>query len=412
MQQLMPYVVSILLGFLIGLDREKSRAPGGSMGIRTFTLIAILGTVAGTAEVWLATLLGSFALGLVLLSYYRETGLGKAADRGLTTEVAAGLVFALSFGSHQNPALAALLGTVVAMVLFWKRPLHRFTAQVSRRELEAALIILLLALSVLSFLEDKAIDPWGVFNPRKFGMVALALAAIEFSSYLAAKYLGRRKSSVLIGFLAGLVSSTALVFSTIKLSHEKPEAWRYHVSTTLVGQIASLLELIVVVTVVSSGLYQNVTLLLLLPMLSGTGISAWLLRSGPREESPLEVKSPLDLFGILRLSLLLALILGAVGLAQQQLGDVGRNTAVLIAGVIELHGGSMAAATLFEHDQIDMRSLLVTIGLAVLSSLAAKMIFVSSLARGNFRKAFVGSYALLMAATAVSLLLIGSLVPA
>jgi uncharacterized membrane protein YhiD involved in acid resistance len=56
LQYLPAFVTSLALGLLIGLERERS--PAAKAGLRTFTLVAILGTLAGllaqeTGSPWL-----------------------------------------------------------------------------------------------------------------------------------------------------------------------------------------------------------------------------------------------------------------------------------------------------------------------------------------------------------------------
>ena len=384
MKEYFPFLVSILLGFLIGIEREKTKGTG-AMGVRTFTLIAILGSLCGwSREIWLMAASSLFVLGLVLSSYFRATGPGIQKELGLTTEVAAGVVFALGYIAHRDPALAGLLGCFVALLLFWKTPLHRFTSTVRPRELEAALLLLLLGISVLGFLEDKVIDPWGLFNPRKFGMVILLVAAIEFSSYLAVKFIGPGKSPIVVGFFAGLVSSTALLLTSARAAKKNPNAWTQHLITVAVGKVASLLLLVVVVGVVSADLIGLTALLVSGAVLVGILTTALFLGNSSTASTPIEVRSPLDILGVLRLSLFLAAILAAVGLAQRHAGDLGRETAAFIGGLFELQGVSLATATLHERGQLEINPTLVTLELAVIASLVGKIVISWVIVRGKF----------------------------
>ena len=63
------------------------------MGVRTFPLVSLLGTISAyTSEIWLSVLLGAFSLGLILIGYLRSSQKADA-DFGLTTETAAAVVF-------------------------------------------------------------------------------------------------------------------------------------------------------------------------------------------------------------------------------------------------------------------------------------------------------------------------------
>lgn len=404
--EFLPFLTSILLGFLIGIEREKQRLSNSVLGVRTFTMIAILGSIAGwKQEIWLSIFSGAIVLGLILLGYFRETRPGRSADRGVTTELAAGIVFALSYISHVNLVLAALLSCVAALLLFWKAPIHRFTKSVSHGEMEAAVLLFLFGISVLTLLEDQPIDPWGLFNPYKFGLIILVVAAIEFGSYLAVRVFGTTQSSLVIGFCAGLVSSTALVLTTSKLSQTKRESWRQHTAIVVVGKIASLLQLILVVTLASSRLLLPVSILVGGSAVIGVAAIYWLMRAKPKREPAIEVRSPLDIRGVLKLSLLLIGIFVFVAFAQRFIGDLGRDMAVLIAGFVDLHGGSVATATLFEQGHLSGANVRLNLSLTIFASFMAKMAMMAILARGKFRVAALSAYALMTMAVLLSFLL-------
>ncbi len=393
----LPFLVSILFGFLIGIERERQRLPEGALGVRTFTLIAILGSVAGwRQETWLSVLSGSFVFGLVLLSYFRETRGRKTADWGVTTEIAAGIIFVLSYISHVNLVLASILSCVAALLLFWKTPIHRFTNNISHSEMEAAVLLFLFGISVLTLLKDQPIDPWGLFNPYKFGLIILVVAAIEFGSYLAVKIFGTAHSSIVIGFCAGLVSSTALVLTTSRLSRTKHESWRYHTAMVVVGKVASLLQLILVVILASSSLLLTVTVLVGGSVVVGGASIYWLMHAQQKKDLPIEVRSPIDVRGVLRLSFLLIGIFMIVAFAQQNIGAMGRDIAVLVAGFVDLHGGSLATATLFEQGQISAATVQSTLSLTIIASFTAKIIIMAFVGRGKFRIAAISTYALMM----------------
>ncbi len=398
MGSLLPFIVSLLLGFLIGIERERNRAPDSAMGVRTFTLLAILGSLAGwLSEAWIASLLATFALSLVLLAYYRETRPRRNVDRGLTTEIAAGLVFTLSFASHRNPPLIALLACIVTLLLFWKKPLHRFSRHLQPRELEAALLLLLLGIGVLSLLEDKVIDPFGLFNPRKFGLIVLAVGGIEFVSYLAVKFFDPAKSPLFVGFFAGLVSSTALTLTSAHLNAKKPAAWRQHAAMVISGKIASIVELLAIVGFSSPALAPQVATLVAPPVAAGAAAVFWLLRSGPREGSSLQINTPLDIPGVLRLSLLLAVILAVVALAQRYAGDLGRDLVVAIGATFELHGVSLATATLHEKEQLSMAGAVRSLQVAMAADLLAKIALPWFVVRNSFSRAVTVTFAMMIA---------------
>ncbi|HEX9521455.1 MAG TPA: MgtC/SapB family protein, partial [Reyranella sp.] len=111
------FLVALGIGLLIGIDRERKKGEGPTRqaaGLRTFTLTALLGAVAIAAGGEL--LLAAAALGVVAfagLSYWRA----RDSDPGLTTETALVLVTLLGGLAIREPAFAAALGVVVAVLL-------------------------------------------------------------------------------------------------------------------------------------------------------------------------------------------------------------------------------------------------------------------------------------------------------
>jgi len=120
------FAVAILLGLLIGLERERSKGQGPARrtaGIRTFALATLVGAIAihlgGVLLLAIAT--GGVAV-LTALSYVH----GHEDDPGLTTEV--GLMAAPLLGglAMSDPLLASGLGAMIAVVFAAKAPLHGF----------------------------------------------------------------------------------------------------------------------------------------------------------------------------------------------------------------------------------------------------------------------------------------------
>src|SRR6185295_479974 len=119
-------LVSLSLGLLVGLQRERSKSAVG--GIRTFPLITLLGTVCGQ----LARVHGGWIVVAGLIALAALVSVTQAArlredktDTGLTTEIAVLLLYALGVFIASGPILiAVVLGGVVALLLYLKPPLH------------------------------------------------------------------------------------------------------------------------------------------------------------------------------------------------------------------------------------------------------------------------------------------------
>lgn len=383
-----PYFIAIVIGLLVGIEREKKHAAEKVFGVRTFLLISLLGALAGGLQIsWLALLVAAFTFGLILITYFTQTYPNiDNTDRGLTTEFAAGVVFILGFAAHHAPTLSAFLGPVVALILFSKKSLHRFSNAIKQEELEAALFLLLGAVVIINLVPDTVIDPWGVFNPKKFGYLILTLALLEFSSYVLAKVIGEKKGSILIGFLGGLVSSTAVFFSSARQAAKEPARWRTLLSSTIAAQIASFLELLLIVGLVSPILLISISVSVGAGIV--IGVLALIILGWTKEDgdSGVMLKSPLDWRGVFRLSVLLGLILAVASISKQWFGTSATLTVSFLTGLFELQGISLANATMYTQGTLAIEVARVGIILAVISSLCAKIFFSWIIHRGAFTK--------------------------
>jgi uncharacterized membrane protein (DUF4010 family) len=399
LSQWQPYLIAIVIGLLVGTEREKSHPHQKTMGVRTFLLMSLLGAIAGgLAEIWLGLLLSIFALALIVVSYFTQTrSRSPQTDPGLTTEFAAGIIYCLGYMAHQSPAFSALMGPIVAVVLYSKDSLHRFIQALQPNELRSALLLLLGSVVVINLVPDKTIDPFGIFNPQKFGYIILILASIEFSGYALLKILGGKKSLLTVGFLGGLVSSTAVLMSSARQAKINPKSWRTFLSSAMAAQLAALIELLFIVGLISKPLLIPIIYRLGPSLIFGTLFFIFIARkAGDQDRIPF-LKSPLDWRGVLRLSIFFASILAMISIAKLWLGDQGTLAISLLTGLFELHGMSLATATLFSQDKLNFDVALLSIGTATVASLFAKMAIAWFIERGIFAKALSAALLPMMA---------------
>jgi len=203
--------VSLLLGLLVGLQRE--RAQPGIAGIRTFALIAILGTLCAWLGreygAWIpaAGLLGVAALFVIGYSGRLE---GEHRDPGLTTEVAGVLMYCVGAYVAAGPLpVAVVLGGVLAVLLHWKQPLHGMVARIGDGDLKAIMQFVLITLVILPVLPNKTYGPFDVLNPFKTWLMVVLIVGMGLVGYILYKLVSDRVGTLLGGVLGGLVSSTA-----------------------------------------------------------------------------------------------------------------------------------------------------------------------------------------------------------
>ena len=387
MNQWKPYLIAVAVGLLVGIERENSKADQKALGVRTFLLISLLGSIAGGLQTpWQSTAISVFALGLIFTSYFIQIfSKTNEIHLGLTTEFAAGIVYVAGFISHHSPILAATTGPVVALVLFSKASLHRFTQALKPVELKTAITILLIAAVVIDLFPDANVDPWGFFNPRRFGYLVLTLACLEFLSYIAYKFIGEKKSSLVIGLLGGLVSSTAVLLSSARSSKIADDSWRNKAITVIAAQLSSLIELLLIVFLVSPVLCVQVSFSVApLVLFGGSALFVLNKKIVGQISEPIVLKSPLQWKGVFRLSVIFTFFLVLVSVAEKWLGTDATMALSFLTGLFELQGISLANASLFVQNQVSLQHANEFISVAIIASLISKLALSWFIGRNKF----------------------------
>ena len=117
-------VTALAIGLLIGTVREKLHADQKlHSDIRTHAVLSLVCSAGMTLGLYAFLVVLAVVGGLVVVSYRNSV----SSDVGMTGEVALLATAMLSALAHQNPALAAALGVLVAGLLFAKVPLRRFS---------------------------------------------------------------------------------------------------------------------------------------------------------------------------------------------------------------------------------------------------------------------------------------------
>lgn len=222
--------VALGLGLVVGVERgwrtRATREGVRSLGMRSFGLAGLLGGVIGA----LAELHGPWVLGLAFAGVAGFTAASYVAssrasgDFGATTEIALLVTFALgalAAAGHELEAAGAAI--VTALVLGAKTPLHAFVERLDERELMATLQLLLAAVVLLPLLPDRGMGPWEALNPRRVGLLALLIAGLSFAGYVAVRWLGGRRGTLVTALLGGLTSSTAVTVAFARAARVTPE---------------------------------------------------------------------------------------------------------------------------------------------------------------------------------------------
>ena len=269
-----------MTGLAIGIEREHHhRNSHDPLGVRTFALVALAGTVCAFLAVDCLTGAVAAALfALIALSYWRSTGGSEAVrDTGLTTEVAAVVVFCTGYIFYRDTAIGLATGLSTLALLIARDTLHKFARErLQRSELQAVAILLIAMFGVVPFLPNHAVDPFGVMNPRQLVTLLSLIGILQFSGYATRRMFGARAGLALSGFLGGLVSSTAVFLGLRDVLHANKNSERAVMASALFANAASLTELAAVLAMGSLPLLLAIALPLGVLIALNLGIAALL----------------------------------------------------------------------------------------------------------------------------------------
>lgn len=389
------------IGLLIGVEREKSKAEGSTRvaaGVRTFALAALLGAVgqitAGAAGFALAVAI----VGVLSLMSYRRT---SRVDPGLTTEVALVLTCALGALAQMQVVVAAAVGVLVALLLVSRGWLHKLVRdRLSDQEVLDAVLLAAAALVVLPLLPDRAIDPFGVLNPRVVWTLAVVVMLINAAGYVALRAFGAAKGLALAGLAGGFVSSAATIGSMGSRAREQAQSARGAVAGAALSSVATVVQLGIVI-----GITNRSLLVPLWPALIAAGLVAtaygmafaWrAMRKGAESKAQTgrafqprtAIVFAVTVTAVLFISAALAHYFGATG------GVLG----VAVAGFADAHSSSVSAASLASSGALSTNAALLAILLAFSTNTVTKAVVAWTTGGARFASKLVPGLVLMLIA--------------
>jgi len=385
-------LVALLVGFLIGLDRERAEARKGRdvfAGVRTFPLIALAGAVpmvlmpiAGPA-----LLVASFAAvaAVAVVAYIRSSAAGEI---GATTEMAAIASFLLGAlaGSGQF-VMAGAAGVTIAVLLAAKPRLEAFSRTLTGEEVRAVLELAVISVIVLPLLPNRGFGPWGVLNPFDIWLIVVLVSALSFVGFVATRTLGERRGLAVAGAVGGLVSSTAVTLAMAERTRADEGIGRAAASATVLASCVMSLRIALLAGIINAGILPR-----LLPVAGAMavvgGLAALWLARGPGDElsaSGGHLSNPFSLKAALSFGLLYALILLAVRAAQVYFGDGGTYAASALSGVADVDAVTIAFSRLGPMAD-DWRTPASAVTVAVVVNTIVKMGLGIGVGGGRFRR--------------------------
>ena len=406
------FAAALLIGALIGLEREFVQQRSGEQefgGIRTFALMSLLGAVAAfLTDQYGPLIFLAVYLGLILLLWASLLASSmRGVEEGITTEVTALLV--PLFGAMMiwnQPAVAAALGVITALILALKPRLHGAARRMSAEDLRATLEFSIITAVVLPLLPNEGFGPFGVLNPFQIWLLVVFISGIGFLGYVLMKYLGPERGIGITGLLGGLASSTATTLSFAGRSKTNAGLSTVLAQGILLASCVMFPRVLIEVAVVNPALVRQVVVPLATMLIAGVIAVYILQRRGRAEEKAdhggVELSNPLRLKTAITFGLVFAVVLVAVEAANEYFGSAGVYIASILAGITDVDSITLSVSNLSLKGLLDPRVAAIAIILATIMNTIAKAVMAMVLGTPRLRRLVSRAFGLVVLAGLIS----------
>ena len=402
---LQAFMTSLAIGLLIGLERE--RRSSAKAGLRTFALVALLGTLSGllaekTGSGWiLAT--GLLSVGAMIIAAYINRP-DDAGDPGTTSVVAILVCYCLGaavwFGYG---TLAVMLGIATTVLLYFKAELHGLSSQLTSKDLISILQFAVLSFVILPILPDRNYGPYEALNPHQAWLMVVLVSGVSLAGYAALRLAGPQHGAPMMGLLGGLVSSTATTVVFSRHAHAHAALARTAMVVIMVASLMVLLRLTVMAAVVAPDVIEPLAKVFTGGLVLGLAVTAfgWRRLEAQGELPMPEVRNPTEIRTALGFGALYAVVLFCSAWLSDVAGAKGMYAVALASGLTDVDAITLSSLRLFSIDKLSAGQAVTAIALAVLSNLTFKAGLILTL--GGWKLARLTLPALLAVAAGIAI---------
>ncbi len=395
-------IVAIFLGALIGLQREYTQQHINLKlfaGFRTFILITFFGAILGYLggdfnSVWAIVGFGGIIL-FSLISYYLNYM--KRNLPSATTEISAIISYILGVMCTTGyTQLAVIFGILLLTFLTFKERLHNLAKKMEGNEMFAVVKFALLSLVVLPFLPNKNYSPadlpglreilyslgiskdflsqLSVFNFYHIWLMVVLVAGISFLGYFLTKIVGDKKGHGILGFVGGLVSSTAVTLSMCAESKGNKKIVSPYVLATLLASSIMFIRVLIEVSIVNSSLLNMVILPLGVMALTGFSLGFFFYKKKDKMQKAkkLQLRQPFAILPALKFALFFMLVMLISKIAQLSFGATGIYITSIFSGIADVDAITLSMSSLSRAGEISNLVAAVSIILATISNTIVK----------------------------------------
>ncbi len=388
----LPLGTSVLIGALIGLEREKTKQITenrlSAVGIRTDILICLFGAVSAflgqniNPVIFIICLTSMLALTVGSYVY-----LAIKHDRiGITTEVSTILVFLYGAMCMQGYIqLTVILAIITMLVLSIKKILHTAIESINYREIFDTIKFAIISFIILPFLPNvnydlkvfnmilpgqnppEAFNQVNVLNPYNIWFLVVLVSGISFLGYILVKVMGKNRGIGFTGLVGGLYSSTATSLALAQRSKEMPKNTSPFLTGIILACAISFIRRFIEVRALNGELFNIIFIPVSLMFVYLLAIGLYFMFSKPKENIDHQdnFETPFNLAKAIKLG---AYIVGSLIFAKIALSYANINLYYIIAAAMAFFAiddpvvisTSASAGTLISYDHAKNIIVLVT----------------------------------------------------
>lgn len=373
------FAKSFAIGLLIGLERERHRE--AKAGLRTFSLIALSGTLfAFIGEMigapWIIAVVG-VVIGLMLIAAYAfDHNARPDDDPGTTTVVAALVTYGLGATLwYGYSALAVSLAIVTTALLYFRSELHGVSQQLTRRDYVSFLQFAVFAFVLLPILPDRELAPFAGLNPYHIGLLVVLISGISLSGYVALRIFGERRGALLAGIFGGITSTTATSMAFARHAQRDHSVTALAARIILIANLVLYLRITIFALFLAPALLKTIGPIFLGGLVAGAGYMIWLRRrhrDGSENAPHVDIENPAELRMALSFAALFAGTLFVVSWLNEVIGMIGVYAAAFLTGLTDLDAISLSTLRLLNAGKANVDEATLTILIAFIANLIFK----------------------------------------
>lgn len=377
------FATALGIGLLIGMERE--RRPDSAAGLRTFSLVAMLGCLFAllderSGSTWL------LAVGLlVIASAMIASNFSSQQEeqyRGFTSEAAVvvtyGLGAAVWFG---YATLAVMLAIATTVLLYFKAELKQISQRTTPKDINSILQFAVLSFVILPILPSDDFGPYNAINPRQIWWMVVLISGLALAGYLALRIVGARHGAAMLGIFGGLASSTATTMMFSRHARDHGDLIRMSAIVILIANIMVMIRIGIVSSLVAPKLIGPITLVFACGIIPGIILTlySWRTLASAGDLPMPEVKNPTELKTAISFGLLYALVLLASAWLQDVAGNSGLYIVALVSGLTDADASVLSSLRMFNLEKVASGDAVIAVTLALVANLIFKIGLVLSI---------------------------------